>query len=244
MSKNVSSKIQVKSDAAQHDAGTTSKTHPTLNVYYLSLTAALMVIVLAVGGYFIYRGKHTPEADTILAEVQSRILLPQGEVPTLATVSDVNKLKSQPFFVKAANGDKVIIFAQAKKAILYRPSTKQIIEVGPVNMNSVPTVKTDQPTSQPSPSFSDLKVAIYNGTLITGLAGRVENRLTSEYPGLRVVYTGNAKKRTYTKTAVVDVSGRKKAETEAFAKRLGAEIQELPKEENKPSADILIIAAE
>ena len=55
--------------------------------------------------------------------------LPIGEQPTLATVTDRAKLKGQVFFESAQNGDKLLIYPKAKKAILYRPSNGKIIEV-------------------------------------------------------------------------------------------------------------------
>ena len=62
--------------------------------------------------------------------------IPTNETPTLATVSDASKLKNQSFFANAENGDKVLIFAQARKAILYRPSTNKVIEIAPVSIGS------------------------------------------------------------------------------------------------------------
>lgn len=62
--------------------------------------------------------------------------LPVDEKPTVATVMDATKLKGQAFFAKAANGDKVLIFTQAQKAYLYRPSTNKIIEIAPFNLGS------------------------------------------------------------------------------------------------------------
>lgn len=55
--------------------------------------------------------------------------LPSGEQPSLATVSDKNKLKGQDFFSRARNGDKLLIYSKARKAILYRPLEGKIIEV-------------------------------------------------------------------------------------------------------------------
>jgi len=55
--------------------------------------------------------------------------LPADEQPTLATVTDNEKLKGQTFFTHAQNGDKLLVYPKAKKAILYRPSTKKVIEV-------------------------------------------------------------------------------------------------------------------
>jgi preprotein translocase subunit SecG len=72
------------------------------------------------------------EVEKITKEVKKIMLLPD-ETPILATVTDLEKVKNQNFFAKAAMGDKVLIFMNAKKAILYRPSDKLIIEVGVVN---------------------------------------------------------------------------------------------------------------
>lgn len=84
------------------------------------------------------------ETDALVAEVGKLIDLPKDEKPTVATVTDIDKVKDQPFFKNAKNGDKVLIYTNAKKAILYRPSEKRIIEVGAVNLN--------QESPSPSPS--------------------------------------------------------------------------------------------
>lgn len=60
--------------------------------------------------------------------------LPPDEKPTIATVSDLEKLKDQQFFANARIGNKVFIFTQAKKAILYDVENNRIIEVAPLNM--------------------------------------------------------------------------------------------------------------
>jgi hypothetical protein len=69
--------------------------------------------------------------------------LPSDEEPSVATVKDKEQLKDQPFFAKAENGDITLIYSKAKLAILYRPSTKQL-----VNVSSV----TIQDDAQPAPT--------------------------------------------------------------------------------------------
>ena len=72
------------------------------------------------------------EVTELTAEVGKIMLLPD-ETPILATVTDLEKVKEQDFFSKAQLGDKVLVYMEAKKAILYRPSAKLIVEVGRVN---------------------------------------------------------------------------------------------------------------
>lgn len=77
----------------------------------------------------------TLDANTLIGKVGQLMELPADEKPTIATVSDVNKLQGQPFFDKAQNDDKVLIYKAAKEAILYRPSENKIINVGPITGN-------------------------------------------------------------------------------------------------------------
>src|SRR4030042_292294 len=68
------------------------------------------------------------DQKSLVATVGKLMKLP-AEDPTIAQVSDATKLKDQPFFAGAQNGDQVLIYTNARKAILYRPSTNQIIDV-------------------------------------------------------------------------------------------------------------------
>jgi hypothetical protein len=105
------------------------------------------------------------ENKKLIAEIGKLIDLPQGEDPTVATITDIDKLKDQPFFNKAKNGDKVLIYTIAKKAILYDANQKKILDVAPVNIGSssaeltspepvkrVVTPEVSEPSSSPQTS--------------------------------------------------------------------------------------------
>ena len=76
------------------------------------------------------------EVQDVMTQVGKLIVLPEGEAPTVATVTDAEPLKNQPFFVNAKNGDKVLIYTNARKAILYRPDENKLIEFDPLNLGT------------------------------------------------------------------------------------------------------------
>lgn len=78
------------------------------------------------------------EAKDLVSKVGALVQLPQDEQPTVATVTDVTKLKEQAFFKNAQNGDKVLLYAKALKAYLYSVSMNKILEVAPITVNQNP----------------------------------------------------------------------------------------------------------
>lgn len=103
----------------------------------------VLLIAIALGGYFYYKlhkleivsNNVNQESQDLLAKVAKLYLIPIGEEPVVATVSDPTKLKDQAFFSSSQKDDKVLIFKQAGKAVLYRPSINKIIEIAPINNN-------------------------------------------------------------------------------------------------------------
>ena len=107
----------------------------------------VLVGVLAVNYYFRYQlvrdnpqGVVQEESRELVAAVSRLIVLPDGEEPTIATVSDPEALKGQAFFAKAKTGDKVLIYTNARKAVLYDPEADKIVEVAPLTIGN-PTTK-------------------------------------------------------------------------------------------------------
>ena len=88
------------------------------------------------------------EIKAITERIGKFMELPENEIPTLATVSDREKLKGQQFFLNAKNGDKVLVYPKAQKAILYRPSSGKIIEVA----NLTSGVRAEPPAGEPAAS--------------------------------------------------------------------------------------------
>lgn len=114
-----------------------------LTMKFLIVGLSLLLITTTGGSVYFYKKlsstqKQDPQQELIdtIADVSKLMVLPTNETPTLATVSDPEKLKDQAFFAQAEVGDKVLIYTQARKAILYSPSKNMIIEVSPLNINS------------------------------------------------------------------------------------------------------------
>ncbi len=91
------------------------------------------------------------ETQDLIDKVGQLIVLPTGEEPTIATVTDLNALQDQPFFANAQVGDKVLIYTQAKRAVLYRPSTNRVIEVAPLNLGADATAGSSTTVTKKAP---------------------------------------------------------------------------------------------
>lgn len=198
----------------------------------------LVVILLAgTAGYFYWQNQQninklknpTQASDQEISELTEKIGklmdLPKDEKPTVISVVDKEKVKSQPFFSKTENGDKVLVYTASKKAILYRPLTGKIIEVGPVDI--APT--------------TNFKVALYSATGDTTNLESIESKLKESVTNLEFPIKSKAKTKT-DKVLVIDVSGDKTVEVDQLAKLLEGEVVPLPEGEAKPDADFLVIA--
>ncbi len=74
-------------------------------------------------------GNAAVEREAIeLRDQVGKLMVVPDEVPGVATVVDQSRVANEPFFAQAENGDKILVFAAARKVILYRPSANKIIE--------------------------------------------------------------------------------------------------------------------
>lgn len=202
----------------------------------MGVMVLLGLLIFFYSKYQTYKNSGQAEVKNLTGKISEFMILPE-EIPTIATVTDKNKLEAQPFFKSAENGDKVLIFTTAAKAILYRPKIGKIIEVASVQ----------SPTSGinvvPSPVVEKVitKVVIYNGTTTSGLASVVEKKVLSTFPEVSIVKKTNAAKKDYSETLVVDLTGNNGDLAIKMASSFGAKVATLPSGEDKPEADILLI---
>lgn len=219
-----------------------------------AIIGGLVLLIVALLGVSIYfylqyqnslkssRNPSQSEVNSLVEKVGKHYDLPKndGDSVTVATVSDISKLSGQVFFSKAQNGDKVLIYPKTSIAILYRPSTDKIINVGPVNTQS----EVAAPSISPS-SAQPIKVVLYNGTKTTGLTTKVEDVLkTLSSIQTQVVTKANASN-DYADSVVVDLTGKNAQAAKQLATFSKGKVATLPAGEAKPEgADILIILGE
>jgi hypothetical protein len=168
-----------------------SFTSDKTNMLIIAMGILLLVAVGSIGYlyyHFVLPGKQEVKSEeTLLRDaVGSKILLPD-ESPQIATVTDKTKLADQPFFKKAENGDKILIFTNANRAVLYRPRIKKVIDTTTISLTpevegqnqfgTTPdgtgekTAADDAVATEPD---ERLNIAIYNGSQKIGLMMRLK----------------------------------------------------------------------
>jgi hypothetical protein len=75
--------------------------------------------------------------DEYITALSRHILIPEG-TPQVASIKDVERLKStQPFFKDALNGDVIIVIGS--RLIIYRPNEDVIVGMGDMNAGATTT---------------------------------------------------------------------------------------------------------
>lgn len=84
--------------------------------------------------------------NAILERINRLTNIPPNESPQIVKILDAQRARDQPFFAGAKNGDIILIYSQAQKAILYDPVADKIIQEGPLVVRT-PTPIKDTPGS-------------------------------------------------------------------------------------------------
>ncbi len=137
-------------------------------------------------------------------EISKTYTLPSSEKPTLGTVNDANEIKktNPTFFKDLANKDILLIYEKAPLVIVYRPSTKKIINSGPLSFTNKVAVELigakadrDAATAVLSAQFAadvsvsgskDAKAAVVSTIIVdaTGKNAALATKLATELSGV------------------------------------------------------------
>jgi len=129
------------------------------------LISFILLILIALGGsgagiYYYYqyqtllRQTNDPNSvvKDLLVKVGKLIDLPTGEQPTVATVTNPDLIKNQPFFTKAKKGDRVILYPNARLAILFDEQANKIVNFGTLNVGAAtPSASVSPTNTAPAP---------------------------------------------------------------------------------------------
>lgn len=215
-------------------------------IQIIAIAVAILLILAGIGGtYYFYKQYNKTkamlsdpnavdkaESEATLSKIKKLMILPSDENPSIATVLDAGKLKDQPFFANAENGDKVVIYTKSQIAILYSPGKNLIVNVAPISSGeNISQTQTEA-----------VKMALYNGTGTTGLTQVAQTSLQSKFTNLTTVSRSNATKSDYQKSLVIDLTGKNATLASSIASFINADVTALPEGETPSTgADILII---
>lgn len=111
-----------------------------------AIAIGAVIVVAATLIYFRTKGPEVPPGPPVPAgELSSAEIAPMlaklrettpvpDETPKALPIQDAERARAeQPFLERAESGDVLLLFFEAKLALLYRPSTNEIIASGPLN---------------------------------------------------------------------------------------------------------------
>ena len=214
------------------------------------ISAGIIFLALAAGGGVYWQlaaTRQTPttssadtndssELSSIVSQIKQLVDIPSNETPTVAEITNQDKVRAQPFFVSAQTGDKVLIFADSKKVILYRPSTGKVINIASLSDEGSSSAQFE---SSPSAQES-LSMVIRNGTKKGGLAGNFEIQAKLAIAQLKTSKE-NAGKSDYEKSVLVVVDQKAGPEAKILSDKLKIPIGPLPEGEKTASQSGIII---
>ena len=182
------------------------------------------------------------EIESLLKKIRAHMMLPEDEEPTVATVSDVDALiEQQPFFNGTQNGDKVLVYVKARKAIIYSPERDVIVNVGAVMVDNTPIAVEEESSEE----FAQLTIELRNGTDTSGLTRQLSSRLQDEN-SLNFTDFSDASKKDYDQTVVVDLGKTENKElVNSLAQVLGTNVvSQIPDGEDNTDAEVLVIVGQ
>jgi len=263
--------LDYSSDISSEEGG--SKNFKKSNLLRFGLIALSLVLLFSVLGYYNNKTSENIDDSSLLSTLSKVIILPNEE-PSVITLTEDNKnelIKKYNHFTNSKIDDKLLIFKDAKKGILYRPSDSLIVEVVGLEFTNTanprttarsvtpsvntataknPEVTDANPTKKETPvekkivqKLTNISVVLLNGTTINGLTLKADPILAKSLKTHKVSVRDNAAVQTYKKSVVVYLAPEYKEAAENLAKEMGVTAQKVvPSTQPKPTAgNILVI---
>lgn len=110
-------------------------THKKQRKPRIILILLIMICITASGASIFFFIKYREASSTeeaakqqLVGQISQTIQLPD-ETPAVVTVADKTKLTNKALAARLENNDKLLIFGNAKRLVIYRPSTKKVIDM-------------------------------------------------------------------------------------------------------------------
>ena len=178
------------------------------------------------------------QTEELLAKIGKLIQLPSEKNPVVATINDVEVLAAtQDFYKDAHNGDKLLVFQNTRKAIIYDEDDNKLVNVGPIFYTN------DKGVQQAPPRVADrIEIELRNGTSNKGATLDVRDDLRNTY-AFNITTLAKAAKTDYSGITLVDLTDGSKANLVAdLQKTLGAQVvKELPAGESVSAREVVVI---
>lgn len=187
----------------------------------LVLFAGIILVFLVAGLIYALRtGVGEVSNNDMIIQISRELSISGDGNPAILTVVDKDQA-TQPFLEQAKNGDKVVLYYKAKKAVLYRPSERRIVHQGAY----VPP---------------DAKIFIRKSTDNNVLVDTVKEQLKN-VQSIKVVSEDVAANKNYQGVTLVNVTDRYDEKIAELEKIFNTKARRMPQGESIPDADILII---
>lgn len=179
---------------------------------------------------------------TQVVEALGKLAILPSEEPVVATITDNVALASQSaFYTNAVNGDKLVVYPQAKQAFIYSPSRNKIVNVGPLLIDDAPVGENAQGATE-QVSAATISIEVRNGSNTTGKATATSNELKALASNISISEVTNAANKEYKGNVVVSSVPDMAATAQQIADKIGAQVvSSLPSGESSTQADILVI---
>jgi uncharacterized protein HemX len=123
-----------------------------------AIALLLLLLIAAVGASAFWFVKYreavnsnpAKERQKIIQTIGQAVMLP-AEEPELSTVTNTAKLTNQTLKTRAKNGDKLLVYAKAKRLIIYRPSNGKVVDMLTIQQQTA-DVAGQAASPQPMPS--------------------------------------------------------------------------------------------